>query len=85
MRQHLQRPREKLARRHNRESKAVPDISRQFEQIAVVCDQLLGLPKLGYGAVVLATAGYRSPEDKHASLPKVRFKTEDVVVPIKMG
>lgn len=48
-------------------------------------DETLGLPKLGYNSVVLATAGYRSPEDKNALLPKVRFKTEDVVVPLKIG
>lgn len=48
-------------------------------------DEILGLPKLGYGSVVLATAGYRAADDKHASLPKVRFKTEDVVVPLKMA
>jgi nitroreductase len=48
-------------------------------------DEALGLPKLGYASVVLATAGYRAADDKYATLPKVRFKTEDVVTPIKMG
>jgi len=42
-------------------------------------DEILGLPPLGYGACVVAAAGYRSKDDKYASVPKVRFKTEDVV------
>ena len=42
-------------------------------------DEILGLAPLGYGACVVAAAGYRSNDDKYAALPKVRFKTEDVV------
>ena len=42
-------------------------------------DEILGLPEQGYGACVVAAAGYRSNDDKYASLPKVRYKTEDVV------
>ena len=45
-------------------------------------DEILGLAEQGYGSVVLATAGYRAADDSHIALPKVRFKTEDVVVPI---
>ena len=45
-------------------------------------DEILGLPALGYGSVVVATAGHRSSNDKYASMPKVRFKLEDVVVNI---
>jgi nitroreductase len=48
-------------------------------------DEVLGLTKMGFASVVLATAGYRSSEDEYAHLPKVRFKTEDVVVPLKIG
>ncbi len=42
-------------------------------------DQILGLDKLGYGSVVLATAGYRAADDKYAQLAKVRFEHGDVV------
>jgi nitroreductase len=42
-------------------------------------DDILGLPAKGYGAVVLAAAGYRSADDKTAGLPKVRFPKERVI------
>lgn len=42
-------------------------------------DELLNLPAQGYTSVVLCPAGYRAADDKYAELPKVRFKTEDVV------
>ncbi len=42
-------------------------------------DELLGLPAQGYATVVACAAGYRAADDKYASLPKVRFKSEDVV------
>ncbi|MGO9596909.1 MAG: NAD(P)H-dependent oxidoreductase [Isosphaeraceae bacterium] len=45
-------------------------------------DEILGLAEQGYGSVVLATAGYRASDDHNIALPKVRFKTEDVVVSI---
>lgn len=45
-------------------------------------DVLLGLPDQGYATTVACVAGYRAADDKYASLPKVRFKTEDVVVRI---
>ena len=45
-------------------------------------DEILELPRLGYGARVLATAGYRAAGDPYVKLAKVRFKTEDVVVHI---
>ena len=45
-------------------------------------DEILGLAEQGYGSVVLATAGYRAADDSYIALPKVRFKTEEVVVPI---
>jgi len=43
-------------------------------------DEILGLPARGYGALCACAAGYRSGDDKYASLPKVRFKPQDVVV-----
>lgn len=43
-------------------------------------DEVLGLAELGYGTVVACPAGYRAPDDRHAAQPKVRFKTEDVIL-----
>ncbi|MEM7065357.1 MAG: NAD(P)H-dependent oxidoreductase [Cyanobacteria bacterium P01_B01_bin.77] len=42
-------------------------------------DEVLGLPAMGYHAVVVCAAGYRLEEDKYAHLPKVRFPLEDKV------
>lgn len=42
-------------------------------------DEILGLREKGYRTFAVAAAGYRSAEDKYASLPKVRFKREDVI------
>jgi nitroreductase len=42
-------------------------------------DEILGLPAEGYQTVVVATAGYRAATDKYATLPKVRFATNDVI------
>lgn len=43
-------------------------------------DRILGLAGSGYRTVAAVAAGYRSPEDTYADLPKVRFETRDVVV-----
>lgn len=43
-------------------------------------DTLLGLNDLGFQTVVACVAGYRSNDDKYASLAKVRFKPDDVVL-----
>lgn len=43
-------------------------------------DEILGIDKLGFGSVVMATAGYRSATDKYASIKKARFSAEDVIV-----
>lgn len=43
-------------------------------------DQILGLNDRGLKSVVMAAAGYRSADDKYASLPKVRFDAKDVVI-----
>lgn len=42
-------------------------------------DEVLGLRGSGYATVCACPVGYRSPDDKYASEPKVRFATEDVV------
>lgn len=43
-------------------------------------DELLGLTEDGYATSVVCVAGYRASDDKYASIPKVRFPTEHVVV-----
>ena len=43
-------------------------------------DEILGLAGTGYATVVACAAGYRLADDKYATMPKVRFKAEDVVV-----
>ena len=42
-------------------------------------DEILGLTAQGYQTVVVATAGYRAASDKYATLPKVRFASEEVI------
>lgn len=42
-------------------------------------NELLQLPDQGYSAVVLCALGYRSSEDKYASLAKVRYPTDSVI------
>ncbi len=43
-------------------------------------DDALGLPALGYRTTVVVTAGYRASEDGNATLPKVRFPRERVIL-----
>jgi nitroreductase len=43
-------------------------------------DEILGIAGSNYATVVACAAGYRLPEDKYASIRKVRFKPEDVIV-----
>jgi nitroreductase len=43
-------------------------------------DEILGLKERGVRSVVLATAGYRSANDKYAESAKVRFEPKDVVI-----
>lgn len=45
-------------------------------------DEILGLEKQGYHAVVVATAGYRAADDAYASAPKVRYPREEVVATV---
>ncbi len=45
-------------------------------------DEIVGLKGSGYASVVCCAVGYRLPDDKFASLKKVRFKPEDVIVRI---
>ena len=42
-------------------------------------DEILGLSKQGYSAVVLCAAGYRAEDDDAASQAKVRYPTEEVI------
>ena len=42
-------------------------------------DEILGLKAKGLGAVVLATAGYRLPDDPAAKHAKSRFEVNDVI------
>jgi hypothetical protein len=37
-------------------------------------DAILDLPSKGFNTIVACAAGYRSAEDKYATLPKVRFE-----------
>jgi nitroreductase len=43
-------------------------------------DEILGLPAKGYSALCAGAAGYRAADDKYASAPKVRFRSEEVIV-----
>ena len=45
-------------------------------------DEILGLKAKGYSSAVIATLGYRLPNDKYASASKVRFPKEQVFIPI---
>ncbi len=40
-------------------------------------DEILGVE--GYTATVMATAGYRSPDDKYGDLPKVRYAASELI------
>ena len=42
-------------------------------------NEVLGLDKQGYSTVVICPTGYRANDDKYATMPKVRYATEDVV------
>jgi nitroreductase len=42
-------------------------------------DEILGLEAQGLTTAVLCPAGYRHADDRYASLPKVRFKSGDVI------
>ncbi len=43
-------------------------------------DEILGLKAKGYASAVIATVGYRSPEDKYAAAPKVRFTKDRLFI-----
>jgi nitroreductase len=45
-------------------------------------DEILGLKAKGLASGVIATFGYRSPDDKYAKAPKVRFPREQVLIEI---
>lgn len=42
-------------------------------------DEVLGIAAQGFRTVVACAAGYRAADDKNALVPKVRFRTEDVI------
>lgn len=42
-------------------------------------DRVLGLNGTGYATVVACALGYRSENDKYASLPKIRFEANDLI------
>jgi nitroreductase len=42
-------------------------------------DEILGLGSQGYGTLCACAAGYRAPDDKYASAPKVRYPVKDVI------
>ena len=42
-------------------------------------DEILGLDTQGWTTAVLCPAGYRHPDDRYASLPKVRFESTSVI------
>lgn len=42
-------------------------------------DEVLGIGAQGFRTIVGCAAGYRAMDDKAAQMPKVRFKTEEVV------
>ena len=42
-------------------------------------DEVLGLAGSGYATSVACAAGYRSAEDKYASVPKSRFPLDEII------
>lgn len=42
-------------------------------------DAILDLPAKGFNTIVACAAGYRSADDKYATLPKVRFEKSDLI------
>lgn len=42
-------------------------------------DEILGLPEQGLATAVACAAGYRSPTDQYAAIPKVRFSKNEVI------
>lgn len=45
-------------------------------------DEVLGLDGTDFTTVVACPVGYRAADDKYAMAPKVRFKSEDVIMRI---
>lgn len=43
-------------------------------------DEILDLPAQGLAAAVGCAVGYRAPDDKYATLPKVRFPASELIV-----
>lgn len=47
--------------------------------VAAQYDAILGLKEQGYASVVVAALGFRSAEDKYATIPKVRLTHEQLI------
>lgn len=43
-------------------------------------DEILGLVGSGWKVVVACPAGFRAEDDKHASVPKIRFDSSEIIV-----
>jgi len=43
-------------------------------------DEVLGLPALGFATVAACAVGYRVATDKYATLPKVRYPADEVIL-----
>jgi nitroreductase len=43
-------------------------------------DQILGLEEMGYTSATMVALGYRSPDDHHATMAKVRFGKDKVII-----
>lgn len=46
---------------------------------AAAYDEILSLAGAGYATACACAAGYRSPDDKYAAMPKARFPLEEVI------
>jgi nitroreductase len=42
-------------------------------------DELLGLTEKGYASRVVATLGYRAPDDAYANFAKVRYPKAEII------
>ena len=45
-------------------------------------DKVLGLTGMGLASVVVLPVGYRAADDDYATRPKIRYKSEDVIIKI---
>ena len=45
-------------------------------------DRVLGLSEMGLASVLVLPVGYRASDDDYATRPKIRYKSEDVIIKI---